>query len=703
MNVNVLISGFLIIFLLSIIPLMAIENVKADGGSPIFTSYIAPYERSNYFVDEGYHLVYYNDNEPLKLINESSGELSVAFKLGNVVVYNINDFYRKPVITCSYPDSFVLEVEPFVGLHVVLKFAVYTSAQAVCEINYKNKTKNDFMLYFIYGNNYQKVNCIDVKPEEGITISYKEPAKGVYFQQETLNGFKEMRYSLIRFNTRIYSWGGYPVYKKNMSAQEILKKYEYLNGSLSGEIAEFALSFNLSKKNGHFKFSKTTAQIGDEKTLRETSDRLLNVSFEEVFRFNRQKLKYIPNLKFKDDEEKLLFYGGLYLGRQQFLPAAGQFPHPYYVFSREPTWGWGHEGQVFHESLSMHTIALFDPELAMNSQRNFMKVQGNDGYMPYRVGAYFTRTFPANGEKTTSAPFFSWTNLEVYKIAKKSGRIDDKKLKQYLEESYGSGKKFIDYLFKTRDKNKNGLLEWGGHTLLECVRDYLNAVFDLLGEAPETLNQLEALDLSCMVVKEMTSLKEMAEQLGEKKEAAEWEKKIKNLSTLINKYMWDEETGFYYHVHKDTMDFKTPDGVSLKRKEIIGFLPIWAGVSEKEQTETLLTHLKNPDEFWRKFGIPTLSAADPYYDPQVTGCCRWNGPVWITWVFPVFRGLMDNGYKDTAEEVLKKMEEAMIFQLKRNHRLWESYSPDFTQLNSPKNYIWDALISHMIYLIRSDY
>jgi hypothetical protein len=32
-----------------------------------------------------------------------------------------------------------------------------------------------------------------------------------------------------------------------------------------------------------------------------------------------------------------------------------------YVFSREPTWGWGHDGQVFHESLSMLAYALFDP------------------------------------------------------------------------------------------------------------------------------------------------------------------------------------------------------------------------------------------------------------------------------------------------------------------------------------------------------
>jgi len=697
-----ILSLFIIIFSLTGVPLPAVENINAGASDPLFTSYIAPYERSNYFVDEGWRLVYYNDHEPLKLVNESSGELSLAFKLGNVTVYNIADFYKKPTVACSYPDSFILEAEPFVGLKVVLQFAVYSSSTALGAIDYKNETKNDLMLYFIYGNNYQKVQCTDVNPGESVAISYREPGKGNYFQQDALEGFREKRISTFRFNKRIYSWGAYPVYK-NMTAAEIADKYEYLNGSTSGEWSELALSFALKEKNDRFKFSKATVQEGDdnEKQSGQLAGKIMELSFEEVLGFNREKLGRIPALKFKDNDEKLLYYGGLYLGRQQFLPGAGQFPHPYYVFSREPTWGWGHEGQVFHESLSMHSIALFDPELAMNSQRNFMAVQGKDGYMPYRVGAYFTRTFPANGEKTTSAPFYCWTNLEVYKLAKQSGRIDDNRLRKYLEDSYRSGQKFMDYLYAARDKNKNGLLEWGGHTLLECVRDYLNAVFDLLGEAPETLNQLEALDLNCMAVKEMASLKETAEILGMKKEAAEWDVRVKAAANLINKYMWDEETGFYYHVHKDTMTFQTPGGVSLKRKEIIGFLPIWAGVAGKEQAEKLLAHLKNPDEFWRKFGIPTLSAGDPYYDPQVTGCCRWNGPVWITWVYPVFRGLLDYGYRDTAEQVLMRMEEAMIFQLKRNHRLWESYSPDFTQLNSPKNYIWDTLISRMIYLVRN--
>lgn len=66
---------------------------------------------------------------------------------------------------------------------------------------------------------------------------------------------------------------------------------------------------------------------------------------------------------------------------------------------------------------------------------------------------------------------------------------------------------------------------------------------------------------------------------------------------------------------------------SLKRMEVIGLLPLWAGVASQQQAKQLIKHLSNPHKFWRRFGIPALAADDPYYGPFVTGCCRWNGPV----------------------------------------------------------------------------
>ena len=74
----------------------------------------------------------------------------------------------------------------------------------------------------------------------------------------------------------------------------------------------------------------------------------------------------------------------------------------------------------------------------------------------------------------------------------------------------------------------------------------------------------------------------------------------------------------------------------------------------EKQVAELLTHL-NEKEFWRKFGVPTLSADDSYYNP----IGYWNGPVWVQWDYLVFRGLMNYGYKNEAEILLNKFLEIL--------------------------------------------
>jgi neutral trehalase len=140
----------------------------------------------------------------------------------------------------------------------------------------------------------------------------------------------------------------------------------------------------------------------------------------------------------------------------------------------------------------------------------------------------------------------------------------------------------------------------------------------------------------------------------------------------------------------------TADGISLKRPEIITFLPLWAGVATKQQAARLVAHLTDPKTFWRRFGVPTLAATDSYYDPYITKCCQWNGAVWLLWDYLVMRGLLDYGYRPEAEELVRRNMDAVTYQLKNNHHFWESFSPDYTQLNSPKNYLWDSIIARML-------
>jgi glycogen debranching enzyme len=347
---------------------------------------------------------------------------------------------------------------------------------------------------------------------------------------------------------------------------------------------------------------------------------------------------------------------------------------------------------VFHESLSMLAYAHLDPSSAMDSQRVFLEAQEPGGYIPYRIGPYVVRTFPVDGEKTTSAPFYSWVNWEVYRIAK-----DRVEAGSFLEDAYRSGAAFAEFLLANRDRDRDGLLEWGGHAVLESVRDSLVPIWDLLGENdPKAPSLVEALDLTVMVVQEMRALSEMAAELGLKDESAAWAKRSDELKHLVEETMWDEATGFYYNVDRDTNAFVTAGGLDLRRQEIIGFLPLWAGVASRERASNLVSKLTDPKKFWRRFGVPTLAADDPGFEPQIRGCCQWNGAVWLEWNYLVFSGLRRYGYEDVARELGERMVGAAATQLSRNHRFWESYSPDEVKLASPQSYIWDSILARVL-------
>jgi glycogen debranching enzyme len=159
--------------------------------------------------------------------------------------------------------------------------------------------------------------------------------------------------------------------------------------------------------------------------------------------------------------------------------------------------------------------------------------------------------------------------------------------------------------------------------------------------------------------------------------------------------MWDNEKQFYFSINKSDHGFKfmTRD---LRREEIIGFLALWAEVATKERAEKLVKKLLDPNKFWRKYGIPTLSADDEWYTPYVDYCCKWNGPVWLLWNYMVLDGLKKYGYNEIAKQLADKMWLAVTTQLKKNHNFWESYSPDNEVLNSPPNYIWDSIMARVL-------
>lgn len=149
---------------------------------------------------------------------------------------------------------------------------------------------------------------------------------------------------------------------------------------------------------------------------------------------------------------------------------------------------------------------------------------------------------------------------------------------------------------------------------------------------------------------------------------------------------------FYYNVDKKTNSFTYKKKDDLKRKEIIGFLPLWAGIADKKQASYLVKQLTDTASFWRRYGVPSLAANDPYYNPRG----YWNGPVWIQWDYLIERGLLDYGYKKVAAQMVHRVMENMIGVLKSDHELWEFYDPDSIWGGYHRAYIWAGIINRMM-------
>jgi len=679
---------------------LVINAVEKD---PLYTTYTASPDRSRLYGDKGYKMFYDDNSSPLTYGSEHGGRFFTLWEINSVVVDHTGDFYKKPTVKASFPDMAILEYEPWPGLKVEEVFFVYSSrvAQVDCFIS---NTSNEHLKINIYPvfQGADSLQVINYQAEENAYfLQHYETKKRLISNMPDKYPYPTKLRDIFKGEFTAYSHGAYMGSMKDFYQQIKTDFYsenrsDSLNLLDSGYVDFISLHGQFMLKPGEsirFRYCRALqSQDEDPEGLKTEIQEAFNSDIQLFIDKNVNLFARIPRIEFKTPQEKMVYLSAFNLARGCMLPPSGETGYNFYAFSREPLWGWGHGHQVLHESLSMLSYVYLDPVSAQNSQRVYMEQQGEDGLIAYRHGPRGAQTYPHKDEPTTSAPFYSWINWEIYKVSHD---------KEFLLDAYESGVKYAEWLQKNRDTDKDGTFEWGPYGIIENVRDWYNAVFQVSAERyldvdkEDISDELECLDLSLMMVKEMRCLSEMASELDMKTESGKWEKKANKLSELINERMWDEDSGFFYSVDKDdhSFFFMTRD---LKRQEIIGFLPLWAEAVSDERAAVLIQKLTDPEKFWRKYGVPTLAADDEWYSPYVDYCCKWNGPVWLLWDYMVFEGLNNYGYTDLANELAGKMLDVVDLQLSRNHNFWESYSPDNEVLNCPSNYIWDAIIAKVL-------
>ena len=574
MKINRFVVVWLSIFVSSVLnsyagePKPFLSQLHATKESPLYTTYAAAMKRSQFVLDEGYHFVFYDSTKPLEFTNRNSGDFGTAFKVGSNFICSLNQFYKEPVITTSYGDIVKYYYYPTEELRVDATFFVYSSRIAIQDLTIKN-----------IGKSKQEVNVIP------FFMNDKKTFREIRFDEENhLAGFvhDELPDEWTR-DHKIPSVDMARDFLAQSAKPTQLLKFQKTSWETSiahqdsARIIAFANEVEILPGHSYHIRIVKGAQSVNEKAhkFKKSIKAVFNLSLDKFVKNDEKLYRKIPRLHFSNPDEEMLYWSGFTLLRQVMLPPEGKCHYNYYVFSREPQWGWGHGGQVFHESLSMLAYVFMDPVSAMNSQRVYMERQHADGYINYRTGPYLGETIPYNNQLTTSAPWFNWENWEIYKVTKD---------REFLREAYDSGEMFFNYWLTNRDSLHDGLCEWGGHAVLESVRDGDVAVWDQVGWP----SNFEGPDLNSMLVEEAKTLESMANVLGKTREAEQWKAEAQERAELINKYMWDVKTSFYYNVDMKSKTFTFKKKGDLKRQEIIGFLPLWAGVATRQQADSLV-------------------------------------------------------------------------------------------------------------------
>ena len=93
---------------------------------------------------------------------------------------------------------------------------------------------------------------------------------------------------------------------------------------------------------------------------------------------------------------------------------------------------------------------------------------------------------------------------------------------------------------------------------------------------------------------------------------------------------------------------KTADGENFN-KGMDGVYPIVAGAVEGERRQRIIEHIKNPKEMWSNAGISAVDMSASYYFDDG----YWNGNVWMSHQWFIWKTMLDNGEADFAFDIAK--------------------------------------------------
>ena len=193
------------------------------------------------------------------------------------------------------------------------------------------------------------------------------------------------------------------------------------------------------------------------------------------------------------------------------------------------------------------------------------------------------------------------------------------------------------------------------------------------------------------VIRSAKILKKAAVELGLKEDLKVYDADIATLTKALNKYSWDEESGYFSYVKHDkkgnvTGILRNEDGSNMNMG-MDGASPIIAGACNDHQRKLIVDKLLDKTRLWTKEGISVDQMA-----PHANINAYANETVWMSHQWFFWKTLLDLGYGEKAWEIANTSLKVFSDENRRTYHCWEHYTQSsllgsgwhqFSGLNAP--------------------
>ncbi|HEY2004386.1 MAG TPA: trehalase family glycosidase [Candidatus Saccharimonadia bacterium] len=271
------------------------------------------------------------------------------------------------------------------------------------------------------------------------------------------------------------------------------------------------------------------------------------------------------------------------------------------------------------------------------------------------------RIIPNSGRTYHTAhsqpPFLSSFIMMVYQIEKN---------KRWLEQAMSVAKDEYRYVWMgTTHPNWrqvfNGLSRQYDINVLDDLAE-LESGWDMTTRFERKALSYLPVDLNALLYKYERDFEDAAKILGEKEEAAEWAKRSLARKGAMQKYMWDDELGFYF-------DYNFMTGKRGPVWSLAGFFPMWAGLDDEDSAKRIIENL---DKFEYEGGLVTTAKKPYVHTPLPVQWAYPNG--WAPLHLVAVEAMERYGYHVDAERIARKWINANLVRFEESGDFLEKYN-----------------------------